>query len=94
MSPLRPNLSVSCFHKRFRCCECSSRTKELRHFSSIRLRLVLIYQRLYNIVDFLFKALAQDQKAALEGLLACCRGLESTFVRKLIVFCLRFSEVN
>ncbi|KAH9997523.1 P-loop containing nucleoside triphosphate hydrolase protein [Russula vinacea] len=26
------------------------------------------------------KALAQDQKAALEGLLACCRGLESTFV--------------
>jgi ATP-dependent helicase YprA (DUF1998 family) len=41
-----------------------------------------------------FKALAQDQKAALEGLLSCCPGLESIFVGELIVLCLRTLYVD
>lgn len=32
------------------------------------------------MVQFFLKALAQDQKAALEQLLSCCPGLEHTFV--------------
>jgi hypothetical protein len=39
------------------------------------------------------KALAQDQKASLEQLLACCPGLETIFVSELIVLYLRLSEV-
>jgi hypothetical protein len=36
--------------------------------------------RNYNRVECFVKALAQDQRAALEQLLACCPGLESIFV--------------
>jgi hypothetical protein len=39
-----------------------------------------------------FKALAQDQKASLEQLLACCPGLESIFVGEPIVLCLHTSQ--
>lgn len=62
---------------------------EQRHFSYIRLKSVLISPQLYKRFEFFFKALAQDQKAALEGLLGCCRGLESIFVCEVIILCLR-----
>ena len=83
-----PYLSMSYFHKRFRCCKCSNRIRELKHFSSIQLRLAFVHSYLYRRFEFFFKALAQDQKGALEGLLGCCRGLESIFVGELIMLCL------